>query len=150
MAGRSAFERTAYTATDCDRCPKSVALEHNSNVRTHDATPTWVSSLHGFECSGDRVLYSMLGESAGFLMDIECYPRVSPPFSSDESQMPGRRRLAPLWCSGQSPCWSVGLGSVVVGGGVPVCGMGPTRRAESCQGDAATCADVVMIQEMIQ
>jgi hypothetical protein len=28
--------------------------------------------------------------------------------------------------------------------------MGPTRRAESCQGDAATCADVVMIQEMIQ
>src|SRR3954467_2253468 len=100
--------------------------------------------------SPNTLKHNMITKTAHFFMDNECYPRRSPPFSSDESRVPGRRRLVPLRCGGQTRCWSVALGSVGVGGGGPVCGMGPTRRAESCQGDAATCADVVMIQEMIQ
>jgi hypothetical protein len=83
-------------------------------------------------------------------MDNPGYPWVSPPFSSDESRILGRCRSSPLWRDDQSLCWSMGLGSVVVGGGVPVCGKGPTRRTEWCEGDAATCADAVMIQRMIQ
>ena len=109
--------------------------------------------MAALSAAGERRLEGDIGSRAlmpGELADISGYPYVSPPFSSDESQMPGRRRLAPLRCGGQTRCWSVGLGSVVAGEGVPVCGMGPTRRAEWCQGDAATCADVVMIREMIQ
>jgi hypothetical protein len=65
------------------RHPKSVALEHSSNADSARPRHPGIASMTGYPYGvGDRVLSAMLlGKTAEFFVDNECYPRENPPFS---------------------------------------------------------------------
>jgi hypothetical protein len=79
-------------AAECDRRPKSVALEHNSTADNARPRHLGIAFLRDYFCGGDCVLYAALGKAATFTGNP---PYSIPPYSP--SWLWNRLKWAEKW-----------------------------------------------------